>query len=218
MADIAGADVSAANIRLSASGSSFELRLPGDRCVNVSIALTGEHNVRNSCAAAAIGAALGISAEDIAAGLGSVQPVAGRLAMLQGRNGSTLIDDSYNANPTSVVAAAEFLASLGGTGVFVLGDMSELGADADLMHREAGLAIREAGAEYLLATGPLSQSAVAAFGDHGEWFESLDSLVERASRLLGPDVALLVKGSRLAEMERVVNALADSPQASGGLG
>ncbi len=212
------ADVTASNIRLEANGSSFELRLPHNRRVGVSIALTGEHNVRNACAAAAIAEALGIGAEETAAGLGSVQPVAGRLALMPGRNGSTLIDDSYNANPTSVVAAAQFLASLDGTGVFVLGDMGELGADADALHREAGLAIREAGVDRLLATGPLSRVAVAAFGDNGEWFENLDSLIERGTSLLAPGVTLLVKGSRLAGMERVVHALADAPAASRGAG
>lgn len=209
------ADVTADDIRLDAAGSRFRLCLPGGDSVDVRLALTGEHNVRNACAAAAIAVGVGVTPADIAGGLAAVRPVEGRLAGIEGRNGSTIIDDSYNANPTSVAVAADYLASLAGTGIFVLGDMGELGADAEAMHRESGRDIREAGVSRLLAIGPLSKAAVEGFGPGGEWFDDRGALIDRAAELLAPGVTMLVKGSRLAGMERVVAALAAVPRAAG---
>ena len=177
--------------------------------------LAGLHNVRNAAAAAAIATALDIEPPTIAAGLAAATPVGGRLAELAGRDGSTLIDDSYNANPTSVAAAASILAARGGRGIFVLGDMGELGAEAIALHQGAGIAIRNAGVERLFATGPLSRAAVDSFGEGGDWFDDVDALVDGLVRCLGPDVTVLVKGSRAAMMERVVNALAAMPKAAG---
>ncbi len=213
----APADVSARNIELGAGGSSFELQLPDRDPVAVTLSLSGEHNVRNACAAAAICAALGIETRTIAEGLAAVAPVGGRLVEVAGLAGATLIDDSYNANPGSVAAAAGILAAHEGTTIFVLGDMGELGDDAEAMHRATGCAIRDAGVDRLLATGPLSEAAVEGFGDGGEWFESIDALVARAADLLGPDVRVLVKGSRSAGMERAVLALTARPVAAGGV-
>ncbi len=202
----ADASVRAEDIVLDATGSTFGLCLPATR-INVRLSLTGEHNVRNACAAAAIAHALDVPADAILAGLEAVRPVEGRLVELVGRKGARVFDDSYNANPTSVVAAAGFLASLDGESCFVLGDMGELGADEVSMHRDTGAAIREAGVDRLFATGELSQAAVEGFGDTGEWFDSVEALTDAVARALGPDVNVLVKGSRLAAMERVVAAL-----------
>ena len=196
----------AEDIVLDASGSSFTLCLPDSR-TKVRLALTGEHNVRNACAAAAIAHALGIDAVAIKSGLEAVTPVDGRLADMVGRNGARLFDDSYNANPTSVTAAAGFLASLDGESCFILGDMGELGPDEVQLHRDTGAAIREAGVDRLLATGDLSKAAVEGFGPGAEWFDSIDALTEAATAMLAPGLNVLVKGSRLAAMERVVAAL-----------
>ena len=105
--------------------------------------------------------ALGLEPGAIKAGLESVAPVDGRLRRLEGSNGASLYDDSYNANPLSVVAAAEFLASLPGRNWFVLGDMFELGDDARELHRRVGAELRRAGVDRLAATGDLSQAAWA---------------------------------------------------------
>ncbi len=201
------ADVSAADISLGQHGAEFTLKTPvAER--RVRLKLDGKHNVRNACAAAAIATALGVPVDRIVTGLEATAPVDGRLRERAGINGVTLYDDSYNANPTSVAAAAAVLAATRGTTCFILGDMGELGRDADSLHRDTGEAIREAGVDRLLATGPLSRFAVDGFGDGGEWFESIDSLVERASGLARPGLSMLVKGSRAAGMERVVAALA----------
>ena len=210
------ADIRARNIELFASGSRFDLHMPDRDPVSVSLSLSGEHNVRNACAAAAICAALGVETRTIADGLADVLPVGGRLAEIAGSNGTTLIDDSYNANPTSVAAAAGILGAAEGRTIFVLGDMGELGADAEAMHREAGGAIRDAGVDCLLATGPLSRAAVEGFGEGGEWFDGVGELIERATDLLAPGTTVLVKGSRSAGMERVVMALTRMPAVAEG--
>ena len=211
----ATATVHAVDVELDAAGSRFTLCLPGAE-IGIRLGLTGEHNVRNACAAAAIAHALDVPAEAIARGLEAVRPVGGRLQERAGLNGSRLFDDSYNANPESVVAAARFLASLDGHSCLVLGDMGELGADELELHRETGLAVREAGVERMLATGALSKAAIDGFGAGGEWFERLEELTDAAAGILAPDVNLLVKGSRLAGMERVVAGLAADGDGSGG--
>ena len=208
----ADADVYARNIVARAGYSSFDLYLPGGE-VGVTLPLSGLHNVRNACAAAAIAAAAGIDIADIKSGLESVQPVEGRLRRLAGINGATIYDDSYNANPLSVVAAAEFLASLPGDNVLVLGDMGELGDDAVKLHAETGAQVREAGISRLLAAGDLSRNTVEGFGDGASWHADVDELAAGLASELREGVNVLVKGSRFMRMERVVEALRD-PQAA----
>ena len=208
----ADADVYARNIVARPGCSSFDLYLPGGE-VGVTLPLSGLHNVRNACAAAAIAAAAGIDVADIKAGLESVQPVDGRLRRLAGINGATLYDDSYNANPLSVVAAAEFLASLPGNNVLVLGDMGELGDDAAKLHTDTGTQVRQAGISRLLATGELSRNTVEGFGEGASWHAGIDDLAAGLTPELREGVNVLVKGSRFMRMERVVEALRD-PQAA----
>jgi UDP-N-acetylmuramoyl-tripeptide--D-alanyl-D-alanine ligase len=208
-----GADVYASNIVAGAACSSFDLHLPGGE-IDVTLPLSGRHNVRNACAAAAIAVAVGIDIVDIKSGLESVRPVDGRLRRLAGINGATLYDDSYNANPLSVVAAAEFLASLPGENVIVLGDMGELGDEAARMHAETGAKVRDAGVARLLATGELSRNTVEAFGEGASWHAAVDELAARLKSELAGGMNVLVKGSRFMQMERVVEALRD-PQAAG---
>ncbi|MEM8815903.1 MAG: UDP-N-acetylmuramoyl-tripeptide--D-alanyl-D-alanine ligase [Pseudomonadota bacterium] len=202
----AAADVTARRVELHGDGSAFELVLP-DATTDVRLALTGEHNIRNACAAAAVAHSLGAAAGDIAAGLAAVQPVGGRLAAVEGRNGLRVFDDSYNANPSSVVAAAGFLAALDGPRCFVLGDMGELGEEAASIHAQCGRDIRAAGVETLYALGDLTRHSVRGFGSGAVWFETLEELVVALGRDLEAGTAVLVKGSRFMAMERVVAEL-----------
>jgi UDP-N-acetylmuramoyl-tripeptide--D-alanyl-D-alanine ligase len=183
----------------------------GGSSVPVTLSLPGMHNVRNACAAAAVATALGIAADDIAGCLESVRPVSGRLQPLPAHAGATLYDDSYNANPLSVIAAGEFLASLPGRAWFVLGDMKELGADAPSLHREVGAKLRRAGIERLFATGDLCRQACESFGDGASWFESTAELAADVHRQLSSDVNILVKGSRSMRMEQAVDVLRANP-------
>ena len=203
------ADVRAENIEPGASGTQFTLRI-GGKSRAVALPLAGVHNVRNACAAAAVAHALDVPLEVIGAGLEAVSPVGGRLQAVQGMLGATLFDDSYNANPLSVVAAAEFLAALPGESRFVLGDMKELGEDAAELHREVGEAVRASGVDRLFAYGTLASNAAEGFGEHARWFASLDALVDELCKGLSPDVNVLVKGSRSMRMERVVDALREA--------
>jgi UDP-N-acetylmuramoyl-tripeptide--D-alanyl-D-alanine ligase len=200
------ADIRASQIESDAGSTHFTLHLP-NTVIELTLPLAGIHNVRNACAAAAVATSLDVSPQDIKAALESLQPVAGRLQPVQGHGGSTLFDDSYNANPLSVVAAAEFLASLPGAGWFVLGDMFELGDDAAVLHREVGESIRNAGVERLFALGELSREAVAGFGEGASSFATIDDLIAELQGGIADDVNLLVKGSRGMRMERVVEAL-----------
>jgi UDP-N-acetylmuramoyl-tripeptide--D-alanyl-D-alanine ligase len=202
----ANADVRASHIVTTDEGSEFTLHTPASQ-VDVRLSLAGKHNVQNACAAAAIASALGIEIEQIRRGLEAVVPVGGRLQSVTSGTGAVLFDDSYNANPVSVQAAAEFLAAQNGRSWLVLGDMAELGGDAELLHAHTGWIIREAGVDCLLATGPLSRKAVESFGKGGRWFETIDELAETLLASVGEGDVVLVKGSRSMGMERVVDAL-----------
>jgi UDP-N-acetylmuramoyl-tripeptide--D-alanyl-D-alanine ligase len=200
------ANVRATNIVADASGSAFDLSLLGSE-ISIRLPLSGRHNVRNACAAAAVAIAVGVDAVDIKLALESMEPVAGRLQRVAGINGATIFDDSYNANPVSVVAAAEFLATLPGENWLVLGDMAELGDDAPRLHREVGEEAARAGIGRLLATGGLSRNTVDGFGDGAEWYPSVDALIAALVAATNATTNVLVKGSRSSRMERVVDAL-----------
>ncbi len=208
-------DVRASDIVADGGGSNFQLHLYDTR-IDVRLSLPGQHNIRNACAAAAIAVALGVAPEQIRSGLESVKPVAGRLQPKRGLYGATLFDDSYNANPLSVIAAAEFLAGLEGQSWLVLGDMGELGADTARLHQEVGAAVKKAGVNQLFATGELSRNVTDAFGDHASWFDSVDTLIDALRVSITSDVNVLVKGSRFMRMERVVAALTSTDASGGG--
>ncbi len=167
----------------------------------------GAHNIGNALAAAAAASAAGASLEEIALGLADFRAVAGRLQLKPGARDSWIIDDSYNANPSSVRAGLEVLRSLPGTTWLVLGDMAELGEFAEDSHAHMGAYARDCGIKRLFAVGPQSSRAVETFGSGAEWFSDVDSLTRRLQAELGPGVTVLIKGSRINRLERVVQAL-----------
>jgi UDP-N-acetylmuramoyl-tripeptide--D-alanyl-D-alanine ligase len=167
----------------------------------------GAHNVLNALAASAAAAAAGASLEHVAAGLADFRPVAGRLQLKAGLSGSWIIDDSYNANPSSVRAGLEVLRSLSGTTWLVLADMAELGEHTSDSHAHMGAYARDCGVQRLFAMGEQSSRSVETFGAGGEWFADVDSLVRRLRGELAPGVTVLIKGSRVNRLERVVQAL-----------
>jgi UDP-N-acetylmuramoyl-tripeptide--D-alanyl-D-alanine ligase len=167
----------------------------------------GAHNISNALAAAAAAAAAGASLADIAAGLADFRAVAGRLQLKAGLRDSWIIDDSYNANPSSVRAGLDVLRSLPGPKWLVLADMAELGAHSADSHAELGRYARECRVARLFALGPESTRAVETFGSGGEWFADADSLTRRLQSEIAPGVTVLVKGSRVNRLERVVQGL-----------
>jgi len=129
-----------------------------------------------------------------------------------------LIDDTYNANPDSTYAAIAVLAGATSTRIMVLGDMGELGEQGRAMHEAVGAAARQAGIERLLTLGELSEAATQAFGPGARHFRDVGELCVALEAMLGPDVTVLVKGSRFMRMERVARNLIDGgPAAAGGV-
>lgn len=187
-------------------GTRFTLCTPQGRAA-VQLPLPGQHNVMNALAAAACGVALALDTETIAQGLQQVQPPPGRLRWTTTTQGVRVLDDTYNANPSSLRAALELLAQAEGRRWLALGDMAELGGDAVQLHREAGVAARSLGVERLFASGPLAGEAAQAFGRGGEAYADADALIAALKPQLDNNITLLVKGSRSARMERVVAAL-----------
>jgi UDP-N-acetylmuramoyl-tripeptide--D-alanyl-D-alanine ligase len=212
----AGADVRAADLRLQASAQGFVTRfnvVSAAGSVPVALALAGRHNVLNALAAAAAALAAGATLAQVAAGLGAMQAVAGRLQFRPLPGGAWLIDDSYNANPSSARAALEVLAQLPGRRWLVLGDMAELGAAAAASHREVGALARQLGIERLFCFGPLAALAAEGFGAGAERFTDIDVLAHAVAGAMAAEVRLLVKGSRVNKLERLVAALAGAPAA-----
>jgi UDP-N-acetylmuramoyl-tripeptide--D-alanyl-D-alanine ligase len=129
------------------------------------------------------------------------------LQVRRGRNGATLLDDSYNANPASLRAGLLVLGECPGQRFLALGDMAELGEEAAALHRQVGEAAREAGIDRLYACGALSRGAVEAFGAEGHFFAQQQQLIEALLPQMREGLTVLVKGSRSSHMERVVEAL-----------
>jgi UDP-N-acetylmuramoyl-tripeptide--D-alanyl-D-alanine ligase len=199
------ADVSA-DYQLEAESSVVTLRTP-QGAIAVQLPVPGLHNVRNAVAATTAALAMGIAPEHIAAGLNQFGGVKGRLQRKAGCCGSTVIDDTYNANPASMRAAIQVLAKVSGKKIFVMGDMGELGSDAPRLHTEIGEAAKTAGIDRLYALGELTQNAVGAFGAAAQRFDSVETLWEELKGELDANATVLVKGSRFMRMERVVEKL-----------
>jgi UDP-N-acetylmuramoyl-tripeptide--D-alanyl-D-alanine ligase len=176
--------------------------------------LAGLHNLRNALGAAAVANAAGASLQEIVSGLAAMRPVGGRLELKPALNGAFLVDDSYNANPSSLKAGLDALQSFGGARWLVLGDMMELGDSSDELHAEVGRYAKQAGIQRLLAIGPRSHFAVEAFGRGAQWFADIDALIGEARSTLAPGIAVLIKGSRANRLERVSAALATTPPSS----
>lgn len=188
----------------------------GGKAVRLRLDAEGAHNVRNALAAATAAHALGVAAPAIAAGLAAFHPVAGRLRRRRAVGGAAVIDDTYNANPDSVLAAIEVLAACAPPRLLVLGDMGEVGPRGPEFHAEVGRRARQRGIERLFAFGPAGAATSQAFGDGGLHCADIGALVDRVRECATPAATVLVKGSRSMRMERVVHALCGDAAPSGG--
>ncbi len=169
----------------------------------------GRHNRDNAAAAIIAALAMQIDPAVIAVGLSSYAGYQGRLQRKAGMRGSIIIDDTYNANPGSLTAALESLAETDNDREcwLALGDMGELGQQSPQLHWQAGEQARASGISRLYATGELSRHAIAGFGAGAEHYPEKTMLIDALQDQLNAQVSLLVKGSRAAGMELVVNAL-----------
>ena len=204
------ADFSATNITLGAIGTGveFELRSP-DGALPIRLRLDGVHNVYNALAAAAVSAAAGAELRDIQRGLAAVTPVHGRLEPRRGIHHAVIIDDTYNANPTSLAAGLAVLRASVGERWLVLGDMGELGAAEASAHRAAGDAARAAGVSRMFTLGARAQIAGAAFGAGAVHFSAPEDLIKTLLASVNAEVTLLIKGSRVMQLDRIVAALTE---------
>jgi UDP-N-acetylmuramoyl-tripeptide--D-alanyl-D-alanine ligase len=192
--------------RPEATRTTFTMRLPDGESVEVVLPLLGLKNVVNALAAAAAAHAVGASPDDVRIGLARALAVRGRLNALAGLRGATVIDDSYNANPASVRAAIDYLSRLSGRRILVLGNMAELGSDAIELHRQIG-DYAKSRCDALFSIGELAKHAAGTYGSGSRAFDDVGALEAALVPELDAGVTVLVKGSRVMGLERLVRAL-----------
>ncbi|MEV8337959.1 UDP-N-acetylmuramoyl-tripeptide--D-alanyl-D-alanine ligase [Leucobacter sp. NPDC077196] len=213
------ADVRATDVDASASGTRFVLHADGES-LPVHFRVLGEHHVINALAAAAVGRALGIPLADIAASLESATLAApGRMEVLGGRDGVTIINDAYNASPDSMSAALRTLAQIrkpDGRSVAVLGAMSELGEYSIEEHRRVGLqAVRLRISELVVVGAEARQLHISAINE-GAWdgestfFATQDEAFAYLTETLRDDDTVLVKSSNAAGLQRLGDRLGEA--------
>ena len=170
----------------------------------------GEHNARNAIAAVALAILAGVEFDQAVDNLSGFTGVVGRLQLMAGPANSRLINDSYNANPGSLIAGIKVLCALDGSAWVALGDMAELGNEAVEFHLEAAQTARQFGVEKFFGFGEMSCQASAEFGQEGYCFERIEEMADSILAQINPEVNLLIKGSRAAGMERLVDLLTQS--------
>lgn len=182
----------------------------GNQDVSFDLELPAVHWAQDAALSATILLCLGLATlEEVGEAMGQWQAVGGRMRMIAGTGGCTLLDDSYNANPASMLAALDTLRRLPGRRIAVLGDMAELGKDSSRLH--AGLDVSGLDAVLLVGDEMRSLAAVQSGAEHlGSMGEVVDRLF---SMQPGSGDTVLIKGSRCMHMERVVDALAESGDA-----
>jgi UDP-N-acetylmuramoyl-tripeptide--D-alanyl-D-alanine ligase len=204
-------DVFATEIELHPQSSTFTLNTPqGNRQVNLPFA--GEHNVQNATAATAFALAIGIALDDIVMGLEQATGAKGRLNFIPGKN-HLFIDDTYNANPTSMRAAVEVLAQQDGVKVMVIGDIGELGASAAQQHYMLGRDLVATGVNFVVAVGefsPATQEGARStqYGKKMQAFltqeQALPFLLSLIETHQPQSMSFLFKGSRYTHMETLM--------------
>lgn len=207
------ADVTA-KYSLQASASALEVTTPIGT-FSVTLPTPGLHNVMNALAATATAVAMNIPLKSIQQGLQNYGGVIGRLQHLNGLNGALVINDCYNANPSSMKAAIDVLMAKTGKKILVLGDMGELGEKAAEHHTEIGAYAQAAGIDALLTLGTLSMGMTEAFNQNipknstqtAAHYLTPQSLITDLHKQMNISSNVLVKGSRFMAMERIVNEI-----------
>ena len=193
-------------------GIDFDLHLPQE-VHRVHVAIPGEHNVYNAMAAAAVGLALGLSAQEICAGIEAARTIGGRTNLIEAHD-YLVIDDCYNANPVSMKAALDVLAQSEGRTIAVLGDMGELGTDEKQLHYEVGAYVAEKHIDWLFAAGELSRELIRGVEEYPDFTTQydyfgtdVDALCRRVCEFAQPGDTILVKASHFMDYPRIVKAL-----------
>ncbi len=200
--------VRAVEIENSPDGKAQSCRiLSGERNIPVNIPAYGSYMVYAALAAASVGLYLGLSDEEIAAGVGHYATIGHRSRVVKLPSGVTLVDDCYNANPSSVHFALDSLDVLSGRHICVFGDMRELGENSHELHRTIGAYAREKGVAALYTCGDEAEYYAEGAGDIARVFESKAALIEALSALLREGDVILVKASHSCRFEDIVEAL-----------
>lgn len=204
-------DICIRNIRdCGMEGMEADMVFPEETC-QIHEAIPGIHNLYNAGAAACVGRAMGLTNAEIVSGIASAQTIAGRLNMIHLRDGIMVIDDCYNANPSSMKAALGVLSYATGRKIAVLGDMGELGDDTKAMHTQVGRAVAENHIDVLLCAGELSENMAKAAKEAGvpevRHFDSRDALLEELEKTVRPGDAILVKASHFMGYPKIVKTL-----------
>ncbi len=189
-------------------GSCADIHM-GDEVVHAIIPLPGEHMIYNAMAAAAVALQFGMSKEEIAAGISHVEAVAGRSHLVEAGD-KVVIDDCYNANPVSMKAAIDLLATAPGRKVAILGDMFELGENEKAMHGEVGEYAAEKDIDLILCVGELSEAMyqeAAGNGGNAKYYETREALEEVLNEILQPGDTVLVKASHSMAFENLVKCI-----------
>lgn len=189
--------------------ASFNLQLAGVN-IAVNLPLMGAHNVLNALAAAAAAYALHVEPQAIKVGLEKVTAVDKRLKVYNGYGGAKVIDDSYNAIPTAVIAALEVLARATHKKIFVFGEMRELGTEVEYWHKQIGETARKLKIDLLYAYGENASLVTESFGANAYAFNSQDELIAALKPQMNENTTVLVKGSRGLKMEKVVARIVKS--------
>lgn len=194
-------------VHITPAGTQFQLHTPFGSS-EVLLPLPGRHNIANALAAAALAQAVGAPLTAICAGLAALQAVPGRLYPIALSSEVLILDDTYNANVGSMIAAAKVLADMPGYRIMVAGDMAELGEESEACHREVGQALHLAQVDKVLTVGH-SSHWITEESQVGEHLADKAAVVTRLTALLTeyPQVTILIKGSRSAAMEEIVAQL-----------
>ena len=215
---IENGDFRAENVRQGGVGARFDFVVPGGARHKVELRLPGLHNVYNALAAATAAWATGARGPDILAGLGAYRGEKMRSQVVEQADGARIINDAYNASPTSVAAALKMLAGAEGRKVLVFGDMLELGDYAAEAHRQVGEAAAEAGVAVMVAVGELGRIAGEAAAEKGVevvYAGDVDEAIEKAMGVAKAGDVVLVKASRAVGLERVAEALVEGAREHG---
>ena len=202
-----GADYRAEAIMATDQGFEFLVLGPDNWRCHLVLGLPGEHNITNALLALAACRELGATDQQVQSGLMQVEAVKGRLQVLKPAPDLTLIDDSYNANPASMKAALDVLASYPAPRLAVLGAMAELGDEAEELHRQVGEHARARGIEKVMVVGAGGNGYGTGFGDETEFFPSHEQAVSAIVADRNGAMTVMVKGSRSSAMDRVVEGI-----------
>lgn len=192
-------------------GSRADIHM-GDEVVHANIPLPGEHMIYNAMAAAAVALQFDMTKEEITEGISHVEAVAGRSHLIEAGD-KVIIDDCYNANPVSMKAAIDLLATAPGRKVAILGDMFELGENEKRMHGEVGAYAAEKGIDLILCVGVLSESMyqeAVGNGGNAKYYETRETLEGVLHTLLQPGDTILVKASHSMAFEKLVKCIQEN--------